>query len=548
MSGARGGEVGGGTGGGFARDLTITVGRHGSVILGGTGIEVAPGQVVGLAGETGSGKSTLGLAMLGHLGPGLIAQSGIAVVAGRPILDAHSPVAPALLRSERGRTVSYVPQDPGSALNPGIRVGVSFAEVLRAHGVTDAEAKARCAELFDAVGLRAEGQFARRYPHELSGGQQQRVAIAIAFALDPALVVMDEPTTGLDVTTKQRVVELVRRLASERDAGVLFISHDLQLLLRLADRIGVMHGGVVVEEGTPAALLAGASHPYTRKLIGSLPSASAHEERPVRAAGSPVLEVSTVSARHRRIEVTHGVSFAVPRGGCLAIVGESGSGKTTTARAIAGLHGDFAGDVRLHGVDLAHDVSARTQAQRRDIQYVFQNPWGSLNPRRRIGASIAIVGRRLRGLGRSEAEEAAVRALEAVGLRADHAHALPQRLSGGQRQRAALARALVAQPEVLVCDEVTSSLDLSVQAEVVALLANLQEEFGMAMVFITHDLALASEVADDTLVLKDGSVVEQGPTSSVLAHPSHPYTAELVAAASAAGSASASASSDSSTR
>ncbi|SDY99376.1 ABC transporter ATP-binding protein [Herbiconiux ginsengi] len=518
-------------GGGFARDLTITVGRHGSVVLDGTGIEIAPGQVVGLAGETGSGKSTLGLAMLGHLGPGLIAQSGIAVVAGRPILDAHSPVDPARLRDERGRTVSYVPQDPGSALNPGIRVGVSFAEVLRAHGVADAEA--RCAELFGAVGLRAEGQFARRYPHELSGGQQQRVAIAIAFALDPALVVMDEPTTGLDVTTKHRVVELVRRLASERDAGVLFISHDLQLLLGLTDRIAVMHGGAIVEEGRPDALLTSATHPYTRKLIGSLPSASARPERPDLESAPAVLEVSAVSARHRRVEVTHEVSFSVPRGGCLAIVGESGSGKTTTARAIAGLHADFGGAVRLHGVDLAHDVSARTQAQRRDIQYVFQNPWGSLNPRRRIGASIAIVARRLRGLGRAEAEEAAVRALEAVGLRADHAVALPQRLSGGQRQRAALARALVARPEVLVCDEITSSLDLSVQAEVVALLSNLQEEFGMAMVFITHDLALASEVAGQTVVLKDGFVVEQGLTSAVLARPSHPYTAQLVAAASA---------------
>ncbi|GAB3596602.1 ABC transporter ATP-binding protein [Microbacterium tumbae] len=511
--------------GGFVRDLSIVTGHGGVPILDGVDVEIAPGTIVGLAGETGSGKSTVGLSLLGHLGPGLVLQEGVAMVAAEPVLDASAgQLSAGRLRSLRGRLVSYVPQDPGTALNPGMRVGVAFAEVLRAHGHPNSQERRE--SLFETVGLPTGRSFARRYPHELSGGQQQRVAIAIAFALNPALVVMDEPTTGLDVATKQRVVGLVRRLAVERDAGILFISHDLPLLTELADRIVVMRAGRVLEEVAASAMDAEAAAPYTRRLLAALPAA--RPPRRDQPSGSPVLRVRGVSASHGKVEVTHEVDFEVAPGQCVAVVGESGSGKTTTAQSIAGLHRDFRGEIVLGGVSLAHGVAARTQDQRRQLQYVFQNPWGALNPRRTIGASIALSARRLLGASSGEAKEMTLRSLAAVGLRDDHADSLPQRLSGGQRQRAALARALVVEPTVLVCDEVTSSLDLSVQAEVVDLLVRLQEERKMAMVFITHDLALATAIAHETLVLKDGVVVECGPTPEVLARPAHPYTRQLV--------------------
>jgi peptide/nickel transport system ATP-binding protein len=391
----------------------------------------------------------------------------------------------------------------------------------------------RRAELFARVGLPSDEAFARRYPHELSGGQQQRVAIALAFFLKPSVVVMDEPTTGLDVTTKLLIADLARELAAAEQASVVFISHDLPLLFRVAQRLVVMHEGRVVETGTPADLLEHAAHPYTQRLLAAW-----------RLGGSPtpategtrqVLSVRGLSAGYGDVQILHEVELSLGVGECLAVVGESGSGKTTTARAISGLHAEHSGRILLYGEPLATEVGRRSRAQRRAIQYVFQNPWGSLNPRRRVGASVAITAQYLCGLSRSAAEEVAVQTLLDVGLRADHAQAMPQHLSGGQRQRAALARALAAGPDVLVCDEVTSSLDASVQADIVALLKRIQAERGLSMVFITHDLALAGELAHRVAVLKDGRLLETGPSAEVLANPREAYTAELVRAARLAG-------------
>ncbi|MFT4110054.1 ABC transporter ATP-binding protein [Propionicimonas sp.] len=507
-------------------DLGIGVGAGGPLILAGLDLELAPGEVLGVAGETGSGKSTLGLALLGHLGPGLRRRSGRVEVVDAEVIGDH-PVAGPVLRGLRGRRVAYVPQDPSGALAPHLRIEESFAELHRAHRVPFASS--RRAELFARVGLPADDAFARRYPHELSGGQQQRVAIALAFCLEPSLVVMDEPTTGLDVTTKLLIADLARDLAAEQQAAVVFISHDLPLLFRVAQRLVVMHDGEVVETGTVEAVLAHARHPYTRRLLdawrlGGAPAAPAADDR-------QVLGVRALSARYGTVEITHDLDLSLGVGECVAVVGESGSGKTTTARAICGLHADYDGRVLLHGEQLAPDVAHRDRAQRRALQYVFQNPWGSLNPRRRVGASVAIAAQYLRGLNRWDAADLAVRLLEDVGLRADHADAMPQHLSGGQRQRAALARALAADPQVLVCDEVTSSLDASVQADIVALLQRIQAERGLGMVFITHDLALAAAIAHRVLVLKDGRVVESGPARDVLTRPTHEYTAELVRAA-----------------
>lgn len=516
-------------------ELTVRVEASQEPILNAITLDVQPGHILGLAGETGSGKTTLGLTLLGYLASGLSFAGGRVTVAGTPIRDGSEVLSPEALRRMRGSTVSYVPQDPSSALNPGMKITATFREVMRAHGVTDdAEVEQRIHELFEAVGLPADEGFGARFPHQLSGGQLQRVAIAIAFSLRPSVVVMDEPTTGLDVTTKRRVAELVRRLARDTGAAIVFVSHDLRLLLELSDHVAVLLEGEIVDSGTPAELLQPDRHAYTRRLLQALPGV--HDVTGpvtvVSASEAPGLVVESLSARYGETEVTHGVSFAVPVGQTVALVGESGSGKTTTARCVAGFHADYAGQITFDGEALAHSVTRRTNAQKAEIQYVFQNPYGSLNPRRRVGPTIALAAHLLTGANRADAERTARSWLSRVGLRPEHFDALPVQLSGGQRQRVALARALAARPSVLVCDEVTSSLDVSVQREIITLLQEIQQEERLGMLFITHDLALAQWLAHDTLVLLRGEVVESGPSSEVLRAPRHAYTQSLVAAAS----------------
>jgi len=505
--------------------LRVEVAATGEPVLPGVDLLVPTGQVLGLAGETGSGKSTLGLALLGHVAPGLRLAAGTVEVAGTRV----SGVRTAGLRAVRGRVVASVPQDPSSALNPSMRVGDAFAEVLRAHGVAADERRRRAAALFAAVGLPATPELLRRYPHELSGGQKQRVAIAIAFALEPRVVVMDEPTTGLDVSTTQAVVALVRDLSVRTGASVVFVSHDLRLLLGFADRLVVMRSGEVVEDLPAARFARDATHPYSRALLAALPGGTDRvpgNDRPPYA-----LELAAVSARYDATTVTRSVSLRVPAGECLAVVGESGSGKTTLARCVAGFHTAYDGDVLVDDAVVPRAVAHRPAGLRRAVQYVFQNPFASLNPRRSTGESVALAATSLTGASSRAAWDAARALFDRVGLREDHMRALPHELSGGQCQRVALARALVVGPRVLVCDEVTSSLDVSVQAEIVDLLQELQRERGLSMLFITHDLALAETVAARTAVLFRGEVVEQGGSSEVLRRPVHPYTQRLVEAA-----------------
>ncbi len=569
--------------------------------------EVAAGQVLGLAGESGSGKTTVALALLGYTRRGLRIESGEVMLDGRDLLG----LPEAQLRSLRGAAVAYVPQDPGSALNPTAKVGAQVKEALAVHGMT-LGARERVSELLDDVQL--EPALLERYPHQLSGGQQQRVAIAMAFACRPALIVLDEPTTGLDVSTQRRILETVRTLCTAHDVAAICVSHDLATMSELADQVAVMYAGRIIELGSTERVFATPAHPYTRRLITAIPEIERAQqlegiagqpprpgERPrgcffaprcemqvpkclaalppldpvggrlvrcIRADESlarsraarvgvatavapdppvPALAVSAVSAAYGETEVLHDVSLSVAQGECSAVVGESGSGKTTLARCILGLHTDWSGQIELEGGGLPAGVRQRPRQAKRSLQYVFQNPYASLNPRRTIGQAVM---QPLLDFGVSQADRSrrVLLALEGVSLSSRFAEHYPDQLSGGERQRVAIARALVLEPKILVCDEITSALDVSVQAVIVELLRGLQRDRGLSLLFITHNLALARSIAQSMVVLARGRVVEHGRVADVLDHPQDEYTVSLMRdvprlAAGAAGTASASANS-----
>jgi peptide/nickel transport system ATP-binding protein len=496
-----------------------------ATILDGVVLSLRPGEVVGVAGETGSGKTTLGLAFLGFQRVGLQRVAGSARLQGEDLESMGSEQ----LRSVRGRLVAYVPQDPRTALNPALRVGDSVREVLAAHGVTDRRAQdERVETLFEAVGLAPGAEYQTRFPYQLSGGQQQRVAIAIGFALHPAVVVLDEPTTGLDAATKAGIVRLIHDLSQRERCSVLLISHDLRMLLASTDRIIVMRSGRIVEDAPSSSLPGAAQHPYTVQLLAALPDDRAHRVRTPSVGEPGILGVRSLSARYGPTVATQAVTLDLAAGKCLALVGESGSGKSTIARCIAGFHSEYEGSIELDGRTLARDVGQRPHAERRQIQYVFQNPYSSLNPRRTVGSTLVDAAKTSRGVSSKVAHDEAHAVLVQVGLHEGLLRVLPHALSGGQRQRAALARALLAKPRILICDEVTSSLDVSVQAGIIALLAALQRQGGLSMLFITHDLALVSAVADRTMVLQAGTIVEEGPTAEVIEAPRHAYTKMLL--------------------
>jgi peptide/nickel transport system ATP-binding protein len=578
--------------------LQVKVRHSDEKVLSDAHCEVRPGEILGLAGETGSGKTTLALAMLGYASPGLYISKGSIIISSRKVLDLQAGVQ--LSKSEwralRGNEVSYVPQDPGGALPPSMTVREGFASVMRAHGIrAKAEHQGRMESLFRTVGLSCEDSFLKRYPHQLSGGQQQRVAIAIAFAHSPKLVVMDEPTTGLDATTTRKVIGLIRDLSERFRASTVFVSHDLRLLLSLADRIAVLHNGVIVEGLSAEGFISQAAHPYTLELIKALPRADkpiSPERLPPKLlaagaagtgavgggaalggavrgdaacegavggstacgdaaaagatggdggygsaaeqgdGGTDVLQVRGLTAAYGRRTVTQALDFSIERGSCLAFVGESGSGKTTTARCVAGIHSNYQGQVLIEGKMLPQALRKRSLEQRKSVQYVFQNPTAALNPRKMAGDSIVSAIRSFHGLGRKAAWGRAARLAEDVGLRPDHLQALPHQLSGGQKQRLCLARALAAEPSLLICDEVTSSLDVIVQSEIIDLLHRLQHERNLTLLFITHDFGLARVISSRTMVLFDGEVVESGATEQVISRPQNPYTQSLIESAS----------------
>jgi peptide/nickel transport system ATP-binding protein len=556
---------------------------------------IDPGEVLGLVGESGSGKTTVGLALLGHTRRGAKIVGGEVRVDGKNIL-AHSARE---LRALRGRTVSYVPQDPSAALNPALRIGLQLEETLVAHryGATDTERRERLREMLDEVLLPSARDFLRRYPHQLSGGQQQRVGLAMAFACRPRVIVLDEPTTGLDVTTQAHVLETVRMLCRTHGVAALYVSHDLAVVAALADRVAVMYAGRVVEIGRERELFLAAAHPYTRRLVEAIPELSGEHElvgipgtaprpghrphgcffaprcayavelcttafppretvaerhetrcyrwRDVLAEGAKprppatarldgagpdaLISVRDLQALHGDRQVLFDVDLDVSPRQCVALVGESGSGKTTLARCIAGLHRNFTGHIELRGTPLRPGARNRSRETRRDIQYVFQSPYSSLNPRKTIGQ---IVGQPLRlffDLSRRDAHARIVQALERVQLTASVVDRYPHQLSGGERQRVAIARALVAEPALLVCDEITSALDVSVQAAIVDLIAELQRDMQLGLLFVTHNLALIRTIAQEVAVMSTGRIVERGPVDRVLEQPEADYTKRLLA-------------------
>lgn len=507
-------------------DLAVET-TSGDKILHQISYSISAGEILALVGESGSGKTTAGLAALGHARTGLTFTGGAVTVAGA---DEILSLSEAARRAVRGRTVSYIPQDPALSLNPGLRIGKQISEVLENHGYgsTAEDRAARVREALKEVGLPDDDAYQRRYPHQLSGGQQQRVGIAMAFACRPNVVVLDEPTTGLDVMTQALVLQTIRQLTKDHGAAALYITHDLAVVATIADRVAVMYQGEIVETGETDQVLRHPQHEYTRHLIAAVPSL-AGPPAPERGPSTPVLAVKDISVSYGDMKVLRGVDLTVQAGECVMLLGESGSGKTTLSHCISGLANRFTGTVELDGVGLAPSTKARTKAQLRDVQYVFQSPFSSLNPRKTIAQSVEVPLAQLTDLGRAERRARVEETLDRVRLAPSAAHRLPDRLSGGERQRAAIARALVTTPQVLVCDEVTSALDVSVQQTILELLSELRRDMGMAMLFVTHNIALARHVADRIAVLRDGEIVEIGDVDDVLDNPQHTYTQELLA-------------------
>ncbi len=513
-------------------DLAISyaAGRTDVPVVRGVSFEIRAGRALGLVGESGSGKSTVARTLLAHLRRGSRIVGGAVEVAGDDVFA----LSPAATRELRGGTAAVVAQNAGQALTPSMRVGRQLREALESHGLPSEDE--RVEELIRLVRLPDPATIVRRYPHQLSGGQQQRIAIAMAVAARPRVLVLDEPTTALDVVTQAAVLTLIRDLARELGMAVLLVSHDLGVVSTMVDEIAVMRDGVIVEHRPTAELFASPEHPYTRELLAAIPGGpGAAGPAPASADDqvTPMVVAAGLVVRYARglPPAVSDVSFTIAPRETLAVVGESGSGKTTLATALAGLVPTESGTFRFQGDgvegDLTSAVAGRSPALRRAVQLVFQNADTSLNPRRTVGAAIA---RPLKLFTGQASAERVGEILTEVGLSPDFAARLPHQLSGGQRQRVGIARALAADPQLVIADEITTALDVRVQAEILDLLARLQRDKGLSCLFISHDLAVVRGVADRVAVMTGGRIVEIGPTERVFQGPNHPYTRQLLAA------------------
>jgi peptide/nickel transport system ATP-binding protein len=493
---------------------------------------VAPGEIVCVVGESGSGKSVTAHAVMGLLHPGQLTAT-----AGRVLLEGEDLLlkSPAEMRRIRGDRISMIFQEPMTALNPVMKVGDQIAEVLDIHTrLGERERRARVLDVMQSVHLPEPERMIDVYPHQLSGGQRQRIMIAAALVLDPVLLIADEPTTALDVTTQAQILKLIKELRERRNTGVLFITHDFGVVAEIAHRVVVMQHGRVVEQGRTEDVLRRPRDDYTRMLIRSVPSLSPPAREPITAAPI-VLQTNDLNktyvsggffAKRREIKAVKDVNLQVRRGETLGVVGESGSGKSTVARCIARLIEPTDGAILIEGADVAKLGARALRPHRKRVQIVFQDPYRSLNPRRTVGAAIT-EGPVNFGMVEKEAVERARQLMRLVGLDADALSRFPHQFSGGQRQRICIARALAMEPEILVADEPVSALDVSVQAQVLELIDDVRKRFNLAVLFITHDLRVAAQVCDRIAVMHKGEVVEEGSTAAVFAAPKHAYTRAL---------------------
>ena len=523
----------------------------------GVSFDIPANRTVALVGESGSGKSVSAMGIVRLLPENAIVDPASKILYnGKDLLQA--PIED--MRRLRGKDISVVFQEPMSSLNPVFTVGEQIAEVLRIHmGMNRKQALDRALELMTEVGIPNPKERLNAYPHQLSGGQQQRVMIAIAIACEPKLLIADEPTTALDVTVQRQIMELMAKLQQRQKMSVLFISHDLGLVGEIADHVVVMRHGVVREAGDAQTLFTQPKDSYTQALLACRPPLNARPKRlPViddimnqralvteertspPATGTPLIEVKglrkdyklkTGLFKHQIFSAVKEANFTLHKGRTLGVVGESGSGKTTVGMMLTRLLDASAGSILFEGVDLAKLGAAQMLGYRSRIQIIFQNPYASLNPRFTVG-QILMEPMRIHSLGKDDNERAlrAVALIEKVGLPADAFGKYPHEFSGGQRQRIAIARCLTMKPEIIVCDESVSALDVSVQATVLNLLLDLQEEFGLTYVFISHDLAVVKYMADDILVMSQGEIVEQGSSDDIYHHPKMPYTKALLGA------------------
>ena len=524
------------------RDLRVSFETQGGGVraVDGVSFDLAPGEVLAIVGESGSGKSVTAQTIVGLTSSPNARIEGSVKLGGRELVG----VSERELLGVRGARVAMVFQEPMTSFNPVYRVGWQIAEAIRAHGgeVGAREARERAIELLDSVGIPDAERRVDDYPHQFSGGMRQRAMIAMALSLDPEVLIADEPTTALDVTVQAQILALLQRLNRERNLATILITHDLGVVAEVADRVLVMHEGAIVERGGLDQVFYSPTDPYTRKLLDAVVRLDAAPPlRPARES-EPLLEVTDL-VKHfpvRRglifnrevdpVRAVDGVSLSVKRGETLGLVGESGSGKTTLSRTLLQLEKPTSGSVRFEGREIAGLSRRQMRPLRPEMQIVFQDSNASLNPRRRIGQ---IVGEPLRLQGEASGAERQRRVrelLDRVGLAPEHYNRFPHEFSGGQRQRIGIARALALQPKLVIADEPVSALDVSIRAQILELLTDLQEEFGLTYVFVAHDIGVVRHVSDRIAVMHEGKIVEQGPADEVCERPQDPYTRQLLAA------------------
>lgn len=514
--------------------LALPAGADRALAVDGVSLNLRREQILCVVGESGSGKSLCASALMGLLPRAVRPVGGRILFEGRDLLA----LPESEWRALRGSRLAMIFQEPMTALNPVIRIGKQIEEVFLSHGRLSAEERReRTLALVAEVGLPDPVAILRAYPHQLSGGQRQRAMIAMALALEPAVLVADEPTTALDVTTQAQILRLIRDIQRRRGMAVMFITHDFGVVREIADEVAVMEGGIVVESGPVAAVLGAPAHAYTRRLLAAVPTL----DPPVRRS----LDAEPIAARARNLVKTYrgrgwfgagrqvaavkDISLDIRRGETLGLVGESGSGKSTLGRLMLRLTEPDGGTLQLGEVDFSAARGDQLRRARRHVQMVFQDPFASLNPRRRIGQAIAD-GPIAHGTPRAEAMARAHELLSLVGLDPSAAERYPHEFSGGQRQRIGIARALALRPALLVADEPVSALDVSVQAQVLALLEEMKRRFDLAMLFITHDLTVAAQICDRIAVMRGGEIVEIKPAAELIASPAHPYTQALLRA------------------